>query len=117
MLGGLFRNKKVAPMPTYVAPAIAEAAPTQPSPVEQGPNVVGSSMSPSVRNSVSVLSQLDSDSTQVLSQAENETKKINQSAIEPEQILIGLLYDRVIFSPPLVVEFFPEFSCSFEFVF
>ncbi|MBP6045034.1 MAG: ATP-dependent Clp protease ATP-binding subunit [Microgenomates group bacterium] len=98
MLGGLFRNKKVAPMPTYVAPAIAEAAPTQPSPVEQGPNVVGSSMSPSVRNSVSVLSQLDSDSTQVLSQAENETKKINQSAIEPEQILIGLLYDRVIFS-------------------
>ncbi len=101
MLGGLFRNKKNTASPTYVEPENTQAVPAQQTPsvqTAQNPNVVGSSMSPNVRNSVSVLSQLDSDSTQILSQAENETKKINQASIEPEQLFIGLLYDRGVFS-------------------
>ncbi len=114
MLGGLFKNKKGAKGPVFVdqqgtqpqqpqvqqpqqpvAQAPQQAQPQQP---PENVNVVGSSMSPGVRNSISVLSQLDSDSTQVLNKAEGEARKINQGYIEPEQILIGLLYDKNIFS-------------------
>ncbi len=58
---------------------------------------IGSSMQPSVRQDLSVLSHLDTRSVSVLHQAEEEAKRLKQEYIEPEHILIGLLYDGDIF--------------------
>lgn len=46
---------------------------------------------------VSALSHLDPRSSQVLTHAQEEAKRIKQQNIEPDQLLIGLLYDEQIF--------------------
>ena len=52
---------------------------------------------PVVREGMVVLTHLDQRSLQVLKAAEKETKNIKQAMIEPEQLLVGLLYDHEIF--------------------
>lgn len=44
------------------------------------------------------LGHLDSRTAQALTHAQEETKRIKQQNIEPEQLLLGLLYDQQIFS-------------------
>lgn len=56
-----------------------------------------SSVNPSKAQDMSVMSHLDSRSTQVLATALSETKTIKKAFIEPEQLLLGLLADRDIF--------------------
>ena len=46
---------------------------------------------------MSALSHLDARATQVLTRAQEETRRIKQQFIEPDQILIGLLYDEQIY--------------------
>ncbi len=57
----------------------------------------GSKMNPAFRQNLSALSHLDQRTTQVLQHAQEETKRIHQPFIEPDQLLIGLLYDTDIF--------------------
>ncbi len=97
MLGNLFTTKK------YVgeeAPPVLNNQPVQQPPQiqQQEKDIVGSSMTPVTRQDLSVLSHLDTRASAVLSQAEKEAKRIKQSLIEPEQILIGLTFDGEIFS-------------------
>ncbi len=54
-------------------------------------------MDPQVRQGLSVLSHLDTRSTNVLNLAKQEAKKIKQALIEPDQVLTGLLFDGEIF--------------------
>src|SRR3990167_9905312 len=56
-----------------------------------------SSMEPNVRQGLSVLSHLDTRTTQVLDLALQESKRIKQALIKPDQLMIGLLYDGEIF--------------------
>lgn len=64
----------------------------QPSTINDAPNT-----SPTTKEAMIVLTHLDQRSVQVLKAAERETKLIKQSTIEPEQLLVGLLYDHEIF--------------------
>lgn len=57
----------------------------------------GSKMDPAFRQNLSALSHLDQRSTQILQHAQEETKRIRQGLIEPDQLLIGMLYDGDIF--------------------
>ncbi len=54
-------------------------------------------MNPEVRQGLSVMSHLDTRLTQVVNLAREESKKIKQALIEPDQLLVGLLFDSEIF--------------------
>jgi ATP-dependent Clp protease ATP-binding subunit ClpA len=56
-----------------------------------------SKMNPAFRQNLSALSHLDQRATQILQHAQEETKRIRQPFIEPDQLLIGLLYDADLF--------------------
>lgn len=100
MLGNLFTQRKP------VKPSIAgedQAGFVQSSVSEQQISssgttaAVGSRMDPLMRQNLSALSHLDARTTQVLHHAQDETKRIRQAQIRPEQLLLGLLYDEEIF--------------------
>lgn len=63
--------------------------------VNQG--VAGPSMDPAKRENVNALSHLDSRSNQILQQAQNEARKYQKTAIEPDILLLALTYDREIY--------------------
>lgn len=71
----------------------------QPSTTQQSAQIstTGSKMNPAFRQNLSALSHLDQRTTQVLQHAQEETKRVRQQFIEPDQLLIGLLYDADIF--------------------
>lgn len=81
-----------APQTASIAPA-----PQAPMPAPQADMGGGSKMDPMMRQNLSALSHLDQRTTQVLQHASEETKRIRQQMIQPDQILIGLLYDADIF--------------------
>ncbi|MBI4084619.1 MAG: ATP-dependent Clp protease ATP-binding subunit [Candidatus Levybacteria bacterium] len=54
-------------------------------------------MNPALRQNLSALSHLDSRATQVLQHSQQEAARVRQQHIEPEQLLLGLLYDEAIF--------------------
>lgn len=59
--------------------------------------IAGTSMDPEKRQNVNALSHLDSRSNQILQQAQNEAKKYQHPAIEPDLLLLSLTYDREIY--------------------
>ena len=73
----------------------------QPSQMQQGmvtnQGIAGSSMDPNKRQNVNALSHLDSRANQILQQAQNEAKKYQHPAIEPDLLLLALTYDREIY--------------------
>lgn len=123
MLGNLFSTKQpkpaaaapvVAPPQITPVPSMASAPPPpiqsplaapQEAPAGQnqfsqpvgGQPVIGSSMQPSLRNDLSVLTHLDTRTTQVLQQAEQETQRLQLQLMMPQQLLYGLLCDSQIF--------------------
>lgn len=64
---------------------------------KQDSSVVSSSVDPVKEQEKTALSHMDPRASQVLVHAYEETKKIKQSFIEPEQIFIALISDRDIF--------------------
>ena len=102
MLGNLFTTKKYVEdqkqTPAENTPVVPVVSDPIPSPVIPQTDLVGSSMKPVTRQDLSVLSHLDSRASAVLNQAEKEAKRIRQSLIEPEQLLIGLTFDGEIFA-------------------
>ncbi len=65
----------------------------QPPPVSQ--SAVG--MDPQKRENMFALSRLDPRALQVLHHAQEETKRLSQEFINPEQLLLGLFYDGDVF--------------------
>lgn len=90
----------VADTPPVVTPPVI-TPPQPPAPPEPSLVVPTTDVSPSVtpvtKEAMVVLTHLDQRSLQVLKAAERETKLIKQATIEPEQLLVGLLYDHEIF--------------------
>lgn len=85
------------PPPESATPQAATPAPTD-QPTSQDPNaVVGSTIDPTKRQDMSALSHLDARAGAVLLHAQQEAARIKQATIEPEQLLIGLLFDEQIF--------------------
>ncbi len=126
MLGNLFGTKRddttyaepaaTSLQPGQVTQGISAGGPVQtvspapvmpirsvPNPMMSGfgssshPPVGGVTMDPTRREDLSALSHLDARSTQVLAHAQQETTRIKQSMIMPEQVLFGLLYDEEIY--------------------
>lgn len=100
MLGNLFnQNKDVKDQPVdqYKGGAQPSVLVEPTSQQDTVSSSVGSRMDPSFRQNLSALSHLDARTTQVLRHAQDETKRIHQDHIEPEQVLLGLLYDEEIF--------------------
>ena len=107
MLGNLFNLKHLTTDSDDEHKDVQQANPAQPAQEPPPPfpppqvaasdNLVGSSMQPNQRQDLSVMSHLDSRTSQALNQAQQEAKKIKQALIEPEQLLIGLAFDSDIF--------------------
>ncbi len=64
---------------------------------KQDSSVVSSSVDPVKEQEKTALSHMDPRASQVLVHAYEETKKIKQSFIEPEQLFLALISDREIF--------------------
>jgi len=94
MFGNLFSNKKYgedgAPQEESVQGNQQPQAVVE-SPVGQG------GMDPVKRQNVESLTHLDARANQVLQQAQNEAKKAKLPQIEPDVVLLGLLYDKEIY--------------------
>ena len=99
MLGNLFGSRKYISDNQKLGQQTSPQAFAPQNPVISQPsvNVAPSPMEPGVRQGLSVLSHLDTRATQVLNVASQETKRVKQALIEPEQLMIGLLYDGEVF--------------------
>lgn len=73
------------------------SVPVSPPQPQTGIDSNSSGMDPNTRQNFTALSRLDPRATAVLNQAQQEAKRMKMAAIEPEQVLYGLLYDREIF--------------------
>jgi len=94
MFGNLFSTKKYGE---------GETPSGQTNPIENQPQQVVESpmqpagMDPVKRQNVESLTHLDARANQVLQQAQNEAKKAKLALIEPDIVLLGLLYDKEIY--------------------
>jgi ATP-dependent Clp protease ATP-binding subunit ClpC len=77
---------------TGVQPAGADAVQSGSSDASQGDSSAGSP-----QGDMAALSHLDSRTAQCLTKSQEETRRIKQQTIEPEQLLLGLLYDQQVF--------------------
>jgi len=102
MFGNLFNQKRIGESPTAnnsllgAAPVVQASAINTPPPVSENQSI-NSSLAPSKRQDLSVLTHLDTRSQGVLSHAEQEATRLKHEFIEPEQLLYGLLYDGDVF--------------------
>jgi len=79
-------------------PPVQSSVPMQNQSVSQPINPAPlSSDSPTQRVDTSALSHLDPRAGQILTHAQDETRRIKQQFIEPSQLLFGLLYDEQIY--------------------
>ena len=102
MLGNLFSQKKnhqagSMPQAPVAAPSMVNPMAQAPGATSQSEDVVWSSMKPDLRQDLSILTHLDSRTATVLHQAEQEARRTKQAMIEPDHILLGLLFDGDIF--------------------
>lgn len=100
MLGNLFnqRGRQAIPAdPTPVAATPVSSDQPFPPSMDQPQPMVGSSMQPQMRQDLSVLTHLDTRTTQILQQAEQEAKRLQIQTIDTNNLLYGLLCDAQIF--------------------
>jgi ATP-dependent Clp protease ATP-binding subunit ClpC len=105
MLGNLFNQKKFVKQDDGSLVQVdssknqkqQEEAPQEQGSTQQSSVQMGSRMDASMRQNLSALSHLDQRSLAALHHAQEETKRIKQEKIEPEQVLLGLLYDEEIY--------------------
>src|SRR5258708_1454746 len=108
MFGNLFNQKKTLDTNQYQQPVYPNQQQGYPQyqnqypqqyPSQQMPSqaVAPQAMKPTVREEVSALSHLDSRMTQTLVLAQQETVRMKQAVIEPDQLLYALLFDKEIF--------------------
>lgn len=89
MFGNIFTNKK--------DDEVQSQAPQMQAPVSTAPSPMGAPMDPLKRQNVESLTRLDARSNQVLQQAQNEAKRVKLAQIEPDVLLLGLLYDKEVY--------------------
>lgn len=78
--------------------ADSSSPPSADPPTQSQSGVIGSSgLDPIAKQDVSVLSHLDARSTAVLAKAYEESKRIQSTFIDPDQLFVGLLSDQEIF--------------------
>lgn len=65
-----------------------------PSPANGAPDAT---KNPALRQDMSALTHLDPRATQILTRSQEETRRIHQQYIEPEQVLYALLFDEQIY--------------------
>ncbi len=96
MFGNLFTNKKEGEEVPQEQQPVAAGAPAQ-APVSTDPTPMGGPMNPLKRQDVESLTHLDARSNLVLQQAQNEAKRVKVAQIEPDVLLLGLLFDKEIY--------------------
>ncbi len=104
MFGNLFSNKKYGE--DGKDPNGPQNAGEQKNPQAVVETPTSNGMDPVKRQNVESLTHLDSRANLVLQQAQNEAKKVKLSQIEPDVVLLGLLYDKEIYKT------FQEFSVN-----
>ncbi|MDO8270113.1 MAG: ATP-dependent Clp protease ATP-binding subunit [Candidatus Levybacteria bacterium] len=95
MFGNLFSTKKYGEDGTPEG-AVDQQNQNAPQAVIESPTQPGG-MDPVKRQNVESLTHLDARANQVLQQAQNEAKKAKLSQIEPDLVLLGLLYDKEVY--------------------
>lgn len=82
------------------ASAQSEDSTQDPAPAQgvSDPNSPGAGSPSQTEPDLVALSHLDSRTAQALTHAQEETRRISQQNIEPEQLLLGLLYDEQIYN-------------------
>ena len=98
MFGNLFSNKKYpeeGAQEQKQTPNQSQQNVVMPQQVVETPTPGG--MDPVKRQNVESLTHLDARANQVLQQAQSEAKKARLPQIEPDIILLGLLYDKEIY--------------------
>jgi ATP-dependent Clp protease ATP-binding subunit ClpC len=99
MFGNLFSNKKLdenTQQGDNLSVPNTNGASPQPQAVVETP-VSSGGMDPVKRQNVESLTHLDARANQVLQQAQNEAKKSKLEHIEPDLVLLGLLYDKEVY--------------------
>lgn len=104
MFGNLFSNKKYGE--DGKDPNASQNSGEQKSPQAVVETPSNNGMDPVKRQNVESLTHLDSRANLVLQQAQNEAKKVKLAQIEPDVVLLGLLYDKEIYKT------FQEFSVN-----
>lgn len=94
MFGNLFTGKKEGEEMLSEQPTNGVAAQT---PVSVAPTPMGAPMDPAKRQNLESLSHLDARSNLVLQQAQNEAKRSRLPQIEPDVLLLGLLFDKEVY--------------------
>ena len=95
MFGNLFTNKKPGEEGQVADPNQQVGGDQAPQKVVESPMPTG--MDPMKRQNVESLTHLDARANQVLQQAQNEAKKAKLAQIEPDVVLLGLLYDKEVY--------------------
>lgn len=100
MFGSLFNQKRMEPDDAQdtVQKPVQDTPPPAQNAADADSSLMGSRMNPNTRQNVNALSRLDPRATQVLSHAREEAKRVKSQYIEPEHVVIGLLYDADIFT-------------------
>lgn len=104
MFGSLFTNKKYGEEENPDELKKVGSENEAPKEVVETPSSSG--MDPVKRQNVESLTRLDSRANIVLQQAQNEAKRAKQEKIDPDIVLLGLLYDKEIYKT------FQEFSVN-----
>jgi len=97
MLGNLFTQKKQITL---------DSDPIAPNPVgsdsaaisSSHSDIIGSSINPTLRQDISVISHLDARALAVVERSKEEALRLKKEFIEPDDLLFGLLYDSEIFA-------------------
>ncbi len=100
MFSGFFNNKRHEDQDYQQVPVYTgQPQPISPTNQPQQPQSsgIGSTMQPAMREEVTALSHLDPRAVEVLNVAQQETSRIKQAFIEPDQLLFALLFDKDIF--------------------
>ena len=93
MFGNLFSAKKYGDDEIEQPQIVVSTVPLQ---IIESPTQSGG-MDPLKRQNVESLTHLDARANQVLQQAQNEAKKVKLAQIEPDLVMLGLLYDKEIY--------------------
>lgn len=100
MFGNLFNGKKIGdelnPQEGVqgAQPAVGVASQA---PVSADPTPMGGPLDPMKRQNLESLTHLDARSNLVLQQAQNEAKRVRLAQIEPDVLLLGLLFDKEVY--------------------
>lgn len=96
MFGNLFSNKKYGEEDQNNPAQDGQSGMPTPQAIVESPTS-SPGMDPVKRQNVESLTHLDARANLVLQQAQNEAKRVKLAQIEPDVVLLGLLYDKEVY--------------------